>query len=84
MLVDSYWTTVEYFEIMNEITLQKLYEFACQFFKNVKILGLIQGNVSQAQAIELCEKFETILHCTPLGTEQPHVKFIFILIFFFF
>lgn len=74
VLVETCWTTVEYLAVLHEITPEKLFEFSQVFFRSVKILGLFQGNISQVQSLELCEKFKTILCCSPLEGEKPCVR----------
>ncbi|KAK6618928.1 hypothetical protein RUM44_003309 [Polyplax serrata] len=73
ILVDNYYTSVEYLARMGDVTLASLHEFSQKFFKNVRIQGLIQGNVSVPMSIEICEKFRTILGCSPLEGKTPKV-----------
>ena len=74
ILVNNYLTSVECLSLMDKVTLDRLHEFAQEFFKCIRIVGLIQGNISKDKAIELCNKFEGVLHCTPLEGEKPNVS----------
>lgn len=74
VLVDQFWTSVERRAAMDEITLDKLHKFAGEFFRNVRILGLIQGNISEKNAIGLCGKFSEILGCSALNVPKPRVS----------
>lgn len=74
LLVDHFWTSVERRAEMNNFTQEQLSEFANNFFRNVKIQGLIQGNISEADACSLCRKFNSFLNLSPIDGESPTVS----------
>jgi secreted Zn-dependent insulinase-like peptidase len=60
------WTTVDKHAATSKVTLTALKSFARSFVEHLYIQSLVQGNISEQQAIDACNKIVHILKCAPL------------------
>ncbi|KAL0273801.1 UNVERIFIED_CONTAM: hypothetical protein PYX00_006388 [Menopon gallinae] len=74
LLVDHFWTSVERRSVMHCITQEQLSEFGNEFFRNVTIQGLIQGNISEEEARNLCSNFQSILNFCAITGPRPVIS----------
>ncbi|XP_055534870.1 nardilysin isoform X2 [Wyeomyia smithii] len=52
----TFWTTVERFNALKNLTIEELKEYSQTFFRHVRIQALIQGNVRRQDALHLMSK----------------------------
>lgn len=60
------WPEFVYHEIIKNTTIADLEELHQQFFKSLKISGLIQGNIAKSTAIEVMQNVVNNLNCSPV------------------
>lgn len=73
ILLETYWTILDKKKASNT-TLEKLNEFASRYFQELHIQCLVQGNVSEEEAIQFVEIVKTGLSCTPPSSAVPEVR----------
>lgn len=60
------WNTVDKHAATSKVTLTALKSFARSFVEHLYIQSLVQGNISEQQAVDACNKIVHILKCAPL------------------
>ena len=79
------WNTVDKHAATSKITLTAMKSFARSFVEHLYVQSLVQGNISEVQAVDACNKIVHILKCAPLlpsvlpqvGAYSSKVWFIF-------
>lgn len=66
ILSNNYYTDLEYYEIIDTISLEHVQKFASKFFKEFKMHVLVQGNITRSQAEKIVENLEENLGGNPL------------------
>ncbi|RZF43235.1 hypothetical protein LSTR_LSTR016530 [Laodelphax striatellus] len=75
LLMNPYWTSSEKHSALSSITLEDLKEFVSDFFKELYVYSLVQGNISKDKAIEIVENTKNILGYTPaLQGSLPEIR----------
>jgi len=69
LLQDVYHSPHDKHNVVRNITLEQVTEFAEQFFSKVYIQGLVQGNMTVDQVKEVDSMLRTKLRCSPLPTD---------------
>ncbi|XP_022187106.2 nardilysin [Nilaparvata lugens] len=75
LLVENSWTSSEKHSALSSITLEDLTEFVSDYFKELYMHSLVQGNISKEKAIEIIENSRKILGYTPaLQSSLPEIR----------
>lgn len=53
---DTFWTTLERFNLLKNLTIDDLSQFSKKYFQQVKIQSLIQGNTRKQDALDVMAK----------------------------
>ncbi|XP_065095292.1 nardilysin-like isoform X1 [Ochlerotatus camptorhynchus] len=53
---DTFWTTLERFNLLKNLTIDNLSQFSKKYFRQVKIQSLIQGNTRKQDALDVMSK----------------------------
>lgn len=61
-----HWNTVDKYAATSKIMLTAMKSFAKSFMEHLYIQSLVQGNISEQQAVDACNKIVHILKCAPL------------------
>lgn len=82
ILSNNYFTDLEYYEIIDTISLDDVQRFAFKFFEEFKMHVLVQGNITRSQACQIVENLEENLGGDPLhGVNFEHFFITLIQIF---
>jgi len=60
------WNAVDKHSATSKIMLTAMKSFARSFVEHLYIQSLVQGNISEQQAVDACNKIVHILKCAPL------------------
>lgn len=66
LLMQVHWNTVDKHAATSKITLTAMKSFARYFVEHLYIQSLVQGNISEQQAVDACNKIMHTLKCAPL------------------
>jgi len=69
LLQDVYHAPHDKHNIVRNITLDQVTDFAEQFFSQLYVQGLVQGNMTRDQVISVDNMLRTKLQCSPLSTD---------------
>lgn len=61
------------FNTISKITLNDLINFGDEFLQQLKIIILIEGNITKENAILICEKIKENIQCSPI-LDVIHLK----------
>lgn len=70
LLVDKYWTPLEKYKAISEVTFDMMKDFSEKLLKRFYIQGLIQGNVDKEMAIRTTKMFIDILKYEPISNKN--------------
>lgn len=68
MLQDIYWPNYQKHAVAKELTEHDLKEFTQKFLSSLQVKALIQGNVTESQAVLTVEKLAATLNAKPLDS----------------
>lgn len=75
LLMQVRWNTVDKHAATSKITLTAMKSFARSFVEHLYIQSLVQGNISELQAVDACYKIVHILKCAPpLPSALPQLR----------
>ncbi|PNF37373.1 hypothetical protein B7P43_G17280 [Cryptotermes secundus] len=66
LLTHVHWNAVDKHAATSRITVSMVKAFARHFVEHLYIKSLVQGNISEQQAIDACKNIVDILKCSPL------------------
>lgn len=70
ILMPTFYTSLEKYEIVENITLEKLREFSLSYLDNLYIQGLVCGNITEKDAIKLGQNLVQILRFNPIPKQH--------------
>lgn len=65
----DYYTDIELYEEIDNVSFESLQKFVQKFFQNLKIQVLVQGNMTKSHALKLVNILQTHIACEPLDDE---------------
>lgn len=74
ILIDTFWTILDKKKALANLTMDKLNEFASQYFQELHIQCLVQGNVSKDEAFHFVEIVKNGLSCVPPSSTIPEIR----------
>jgi secreted Zn-dependent insulinase-like peptidase len=66
LLLHVHWNAVDKHAATSKITVSTIKAFARHLVEHLYIKSLVQGNISEQQAIDACKKIVDVLKCAPL------------------
>lgn len=72
---ETYWTTLDRYNALSNITINDLKLFSRDFFQHVKIQALIQGNILKQDAMDVMSRVLDNLNCGGIEnvSDQNHL-----------
>lgn len=76
IIQNVYYTCYERYNLLNSLTLEDLMDFGDKFLKELHIVSVIQGNVTQEHALSVMENILTEIQCQSIS--DVSIKFIIV------
>lgn len=78
ILVQNYHSLVEKYNTISTVTFDDMKQFAENFIKKLYVKVLVQGNLTQENALKIVNNFVSELNCEPIAQgSYPKVNFTF-------
>ncbi|XP_021929041.1 nardilysin isoform X2 [Zootermopsis nevadensis] len=75
VLLHVHWNALQKHAAMSKIAVTELKAFARHFVERLYVQSLVQGNISERQAVDACERIVGILKCAPLlPNTHPQIR----------
>lgn len=70
LIEDVYWSTTDKFNLLDDINIDELRDFATIFLGKLKVQALIQGNVTKQHAVKVMKNVLVRIKCAKIDVSM--------------